>query len=170
MKASVLRLCSVVVFLLLVIGCAGRGHENSNALTVADIQGTYDLNTGDMPGDLAGDHGFHMISEMLEIDANTLTFAPTFVGMGPFTLAGNTLTVTDSHGNTDAHQVTLSDTGNMLTVIDEIHGELKTFMFTRRDGTGTSNEVTVANLQGTYDLDATPGWLTKLQPSNFQAA
>ena len=32
---------------------------------------------------------------------------------------------------------------------------LETFVFTRRDGTGTSDEVTETNLQGTYDLDAT---------------
>lgn len=77
MKASVLRLCSVTVSLLLVIGCAGVGDENTNPLTVANLQGTYDLNTDAMPADLAGD-GFNMISEMLEIDANTLTFAPIF--------------------------------------------------------------------------------------------
>ena len=160
MKASVLRLRSVVVFLLLVIGCAGVCHANPNALTVADLQGTYDLNPGAsaLPGDLVGDHGLKMISEVAEIDANTLTFAPTFAGKGPFTLAGNTLTVTDSNGNTEDVQVTLSDTGNMLTVIDEIDKDVTTFVFTRRDGTGTSNEVTEANLQGTYDWTRpTPG-------------
>ena len=155
-KVSVLRLCRVAVFLLPVIGYAGVGvgDENPNALTVPNLQGTYDLNTDAMPGDLAGDGGFNMISEMLEIDANTLTFAPTFAGMGPFTLAGNTLTITDSDGNMDVVQATLSDTGNILTLIDEIGEDVQTFVFNRRDGTSTSNEVTEATLQGTYDLDA----------------
>ena len=108
-----------------------------------------------MPGDLVGDHGFNMISETLVIDANTLTFAPTFAGMGSFTLAVNTLTITDSNGNTEDLQATFSDTGNVLTVLDEIGKDVETFVLTRRDGTGASNEVTVSNLQGTYDLDAT---------------
>ena len=153
MKASVLRLCSVTVSLLLVIGCAGVGDENTNPLTVANLQGTYDLNTDAMPADLAGD-GFNMISEMLEIDANTLTFAPIFAGTGPFTLAGNTLNVTHTNGYVDVIQVTLSDSGNALTLVDEINDDDETFVFIRRDGTGTSNEVTEANLRGTYDLDA----------------
>ncbi len=170
MKASVLRLCSILVFLLLMIGCAGRSHENSNLLTVAALQGTYDLNTGDMPGDLSGDDGFNMISEMVEIDANTLTFAPTFAGRGPFTLVGNTLTVTDSHGNIDVHQVTLSDAGNTLTVLDEIDGDVETFVLTRRDGTGTSNEVTKANLQGRYDVDATRTTVEKLVSGEVNVA
>ena len=154
MKASVFRLCSVAVFWLLTIGCAGASDKSPNALTDADLQGTYDLNTDAMTVDLAGDGGFNMISETLEIDANTLTFAPTFAGMGSFTLTGNRLVITDSHGNTDVVQATLSDTGNTLTLIDEIDKDVETFVFTRRDGTGTSNEVTEANLQGAYDLDA----------------
>ena len=88
MKVSVLRLCSVAVFLLAVIGCAAVGDRNSNGLTVANLQGIYDLNTDAMPSDLTGDDGFNMIWETLTIDANALTFAPTFAGMGPFTLAG----------------------------------------------------------------------------------
>lgn len=155
MKATLWRWCTVVVFALLMIGCDGDGgddDEHPNALTVANLQGTYDLHTDAMPGDLAGDDEFNVISGMLEIDANTLTFTLTFAGMGPFTLAGTTLTVTDGDGNTEDLHVTLSDTGNTLTIIPE---DDETFVFTRRDGTGTSNEVTEANLQGTYDLDVT---------------
>jgi len=154
MKALFLQLCDVAVIFLVVVSCAGVGDKNPNAPTVANLQGTYDLNTDAMPGGLAGHDGFKMISEMLEIDANALTFAPIFAGMGPFTLAGNTLTITDSNSNTDIIEATLSDTGNTLTLIDEIDNGLETFVYTRRDGTGTSNEVTEANLQGTYDLDA----------------
>ena len=153
MTASVLRLCAVAVIVLPVIGCAGVGDKNPTGLTVANLQGTYDLHTDAMPSDLTGDDGFNMISEMLRIDANILTFAPTLAGMGPFALAGNTLTITDSNGDTEVLQATLSDTGNTLTLIDEIAENLETFVFNRRDGTGTSNEVTEANLQGTYDLD-----------------
>ena len=155
MKVPVLRLCSVAVFLLAVIGWAAVGDKNSNGLTVANLQGIYDLNTDAMPSDLTGDDGFNMIWETLTIDANALTFAPTFAGMGPFTLAGNALTITDSDGNTEVLQATLSDGGYTLTLIDEIGNNLETFVFTRRDGTGTSDEVTETNLQGTYDLDAT---------------
>ena len=153
MRASVLRMCSVAVFLLLLSGSAGAEDNNPNALTVANLQGSYDLNSDALPADLAGGDGFSMIAEMLKIDANTLTFAPTFAGMGAFTLAGNTLTITDSNGNTDIVQASLNDTGNMLTLVDEIGGHAEIFVFTRRDGTGISNEVTAAKLQGTYDLD-----------------
>ena len=92
MKVSLSRLSSVVVSLFVLIGCAAGGQENPKAFTVANLQGSYDLNTDAMPSNPAGDDGFNMISEMLDIDANTLTFAPTFAGMGPFTLTGRTLT------------------------------------------------------------------------------
>ena len=42
----------------------------------------------------------------------------------------------------------------MLTLIDEIDKDVEIFVFTRRNGTSTSNEVTEATLQRTYDLDA----------------
>lgn len=155
MKVSLSRLSSVVVSLFVLIGCAAGGQENPKAFTVANLQGSYDLNTDAMPSNPAGDDGFNMISEMLDIDANTLTFAPTFAGMGPFTLTGRTLTVTRSNGYADVIQATFHDTGNTLTLIDEINEDVETFVFIRRDKTGTSNEVTGANLQGTYDLDAT---------------
>ena len=155
MNASVLRLCSVAVFSFLAIGSAEVDAEDPNALTVADLQGVYDLNMDAMPVDPAGGHGFSMVSEALRIEADTLTFAPTFEGTGRFTLAGNTLTVTDSGGNTDVVRATLSDTGNRLTLVDQIGMDVETFVFTRRDGSGGSDEVTEANLQGTYDLDAT---------------
>ena len=66
--------------------------KKPNVLTVGNLQGTYDLNTDAMPVNV---DSFNMISEILEIDANTLTFASKFVGMGSFTLAGNTLTLID---------------------------------------------------------------------------
>ena len=94
--------------------------KKPNALTVRKLQDSYDLNTDAMP---VGDDGFNMIPEILEIDANTLTFAPTFVGMGPFTLARNT-----------------------LMLIDGIGEDVETCVFTRRAGAGTSNEVTEGNL------------------------
>ena len=149
MKVSLSRLSSVVVSLFVLIGCAAGGQENPKAFTVANLQGSYDLNTDAMPSNPAGDDGFNMISEMLDIDANTLTFAPTFAGMGPFTLTGRTLTVTRSNGYADVIQATSHDTGNTLTLIDEINEDVETFVFIRRDKTGTSNEVTGANLQGT---------------------
>ena len=169
MRVSVLRLCSVAVSWLLVIGCAEASDKNPDALSVANLQGTYDLNTDAMPVHLTGG-GFSMISETLEIDTNTLTFSPTFAGMGSFTLAGNTLTVADRNGNTDVVQATLSDTGNMLALIDEIDKDVETFVFTRRDGAGTSNEVTEANLQGTYDLDAANTAVKQLVFSRLRGA
>ena len=162
MKASVSRLCGVAVLSLVVIGCAGVGDKTAKAFTVATLQGIYDLNTHSMPADLASGDGFSMISEMLEIDATTLTFAPTFAGTGPFTLAENTLTITDGYGNTEVLQTTFSDTGNTLTLVDKTDRDVETFVFTKLDGTGTSNEVTEANLQGTYDLDATNTTATNL--------
>ena len=72
--------------------------------------------------------------------------------------------------DTEVVHVTLSDTGNRLTVRDEIHGDVETFVFTRRDGTGTSNEVTEGTLQGTYDLDATHATVDKLVSGELDVA
>ena len=155
MKALLLQLCYVVVVLPVAAGCAGVDKSNPNALTIGNLQGTYALNTDSLPGDLAGDDGFKMISEMLEIEANTLTFAPVFAGTGPFSLTGNTLTITDGEDNIDIIQATFSDAGNKLTLVDEINNDIETFVFIRRDRIGASNEVTEAKLQGTYDLDVT---------------
>ena len=150
-----MRLCSGVTVYLLAIGCAQAEDGNASALTAAEIRGTYVLKTYAMATDQAGGDAFSMIGERLEIGAATLTFAPTFEGVGPFTLAGNTLTVTHRNGYADAIQASFDDTGNTLTLVDEIGQDLETFVFVRRSGTGTSDEVTEANLQGTYDLDTT---------------
>ena len=155
MNASIRRLCSNAAVCLLAIGCAEAGDGNASALTAAEIQGTYDLKTDAMTTDQASGDAFRMIGERVEIRAATLTFAPTFEGVGPFTLAGNTLTVTHGNGYADVIQASFDDTGNTLTLVDEIGQDLETFVFVRRSGTGTSDEVTEANLQGTYDLDTT---------------
>ena len=155
MNASIMRLCSGAAVYLLAIGCTQAGDGNASALTAAEIQGTYDLKTYAMTTDQAGDDAFTMIGERLEIGAATLTFAPTFEGTGPFTLAGSTLTVTHGNGYADVIQASFDDTGNTLTLVDEIGQDLETFVFVRRSGTGASDEVTEANLQGRYDLDTT---------------
>lgn len=155
MNASIRRLlCGAAVYLL-AIGCAQVGDGNASAPTAAQLQGMYDLKTDAMTADQAGGDAFSMIDERLEIGAATLTFAPTFEGMGLFTLAGNTLTVTHGNGYADVIQASFDDTGNTLTLVDEIGQDLETFVFVRRSGTGTSDDVTKANLQETYDLDTT---------------
>jgi hypothetical protein len=103
--------------------------KKPSALTVRNLQGTWDLKTDAMPVD---DDGFNKIPEIPKIDANTLTFAPTFVGMGPFTLAGNGLRITGDY--TDVVQATLSDTGNPLMLIDGLDEDVETCVFTRRAG------------------------------------
>ena len=151
MNASVTRLRGFAAASLLAIGCAQAGDGAAGTLTVAALQGSYDLKTW---SGQAGDGAFDMVSERLEIGAGTLTFAPTFRGTGPFVLAGDTLTVTHGNGQEDVIQASFRDTGNTLTLVDEIGDEVATFVFVRRSGTGTSDEVTEANLQGRYDLDA----------------
>ena len=154
-RRSGLGMCGVAGILLLVTGFAGVGESRADSFTVASLQGTYNLKTDAVPADLVGDDGFRMISETLEISADTLTFAPTFSGTGPFALSGNLLTITDGQGNSEVLQATLSDTGNTLKLVDEIDQVVETMVFTRRGATDTSNEVTEANLQGTFDLDVT---------------
>lgn len=149
---SLLRWCGVAVLLLLPVGTATAGDEHPDALTLSGLQGLYDLKTDAMPAGHGG--GFTLISEVLEIDADALTFAPTYAGAGEYSLSGNTLTIVDGSGFVDVVEAMLSDGGNVLTLVDDIYGTLETFVFTRRSGTGTSNAVTVATLQGTYDLDA----------------
>gem|GEM_PF-4889678 len=117
------------------------------------MQGTYDLQIDAAPSDLTGDDGFNLVAEILEIDARTLTFAPTFAGMGPFSLVGNTLTITDANGQTEVLQATFAGNGNLLTLVDDIDGKAETFVYIRRDGGGRGNDLTLANLQGRYDLD-----------------
>ena len=151
MNASVIRARGIVAASLLAIGCAQAGDGAAGTLTVAELQGTYDLKTWSGP---AGDGAFDMISERLEIGADTLTFTPTFRGTGPFVLAGDTLTVTHGNGEEDIIQASFRDAGNTLTFVDEIGEDVATVVFVRRSGTGTSDEVTEANLQGRYDLDA----------------
>lgn len=153
MRTSLSRLRGVAAWALLLIGCSAAGHANANTLTVDELQGIYALNTEAMPADPSGGDGFAMVSEMLEIDAKTLTFAPTFAGRGPFSLVGNTLTAGFDGGMTDVVQASLSDDGNVLTLVDEVFGSLETFVYRRRDGAGTSDEVSVATLQGSYELD-----------------
>ena len=162
MQASVIPLSSIVAVCLLAIGCAQAGDGDVSALTAAELQGTYDLKTEALSADQDGDDAFRMIAERLEIGADTLTFAPTFEGMDPFTLAGNTLTVTHGNGHADVIQASFDDTGNTLTLVDEIGRDVETFVFVRRSGTSTSDEVTEANLQGTYDLDATSSTVKNL--------
>ena len=154
MHATVIRPRGIAAVSLLAIGLAQVGDSAAGTLTVSELQGTYDLKTYEMRSDRAGDGAFDMISERLEISADTLTFAPTFRGTGPFALAGDTLTVTHGNGQEDVIQASFRDTGTTLTLVDEIGKDVATFVFVRRSGTGTSDEVTEASLQGRYDLDA----------------
>lgn len=154
MKMQVVRFSTIIVFWLLVIGCDGGSDENQNALMVETLQGIYDLNLDATMSDLDDEDFFTVNSVMLEIGDHTETITITAEGMRPFTLAGTTLTITGNDGDPADLQVTLSDNGNTLTLtfVDE-DGVTSVFVLMRREGTGTSNEVTVDNLQGTYDLD-----------------
>ena len=127
--------------------------RKTSALTVANLLGTYELKTDRRPADSDSDTAFHMISERLEIGAESLTFAPTFAGEGHFTLADGNLTVTFQNGFEDVIQASLANSGNTLTLVDEIGDSVAVFVFERSNGAGTSNIVTEDTLQGTYALD-----------------
>lgn len=138
---------------VLLIRTAHADEEKANALTVANLLGTYELNTDRRPAESASDTAFHMISERLEIGAGTLTFAPTFAGEGHLTLAGAMITVTFRNGFEDVIQASFANSGNTLTLIDEIGDSVAVLVFERSNGAGTSNDVTEDTLQGTYALD-----------------
>lgn len=138
---------------VLLIGIAHADEETKIAPTVANILGAYELDTDRWLAETAGDTAFHMISERLEIGAETLTFAPTFAGEGHFTLVDNNLTVTFQNGFKDLIQASLANSGNTLTLVDTIRDSVAVFVFERSNGAGTSNDVTEDTLQGTYALD-----------------
>ena len=89
---------------------------------------------------------------VLTIGQNTVAFTLTATEsfMDTFTIAGSTITVTDDEGETEDSQVTLTNNGTTLTLIDE---DGDTFIFVRIGGNGNTNELTIANLTGTYDLN-----------------
>lgn len=140
MKAQVVRFSVIIVCWLLVIGCDGGSDENQNALMVETLQGLYDLNLDATMSDLVDEELFTVNSVMLEVGDTIGTITITAEGMRPFTLAGNTFTITDSDGDMTALQVTLSDNGNTLT-------------FTFVDEDGVTSVFVFIRLQGTYDLD-----------------
>ena len=63
---------------------------------------------------------------------------------------GNTVTITSSDGEVSTDEVAFSDNGNTLTLID-VTGDQE--VWTRRDGSGPSNDLNLENLQGIYELD-----------------
>jgi len=141
------------LLITVVTGCAGVGDNTPDALTIANLQGTYDLNMNAVAANPQNDGGFAMISEVLEIDGNTTVFSPTFAGARPYTLSGDTLTLTGSDGYADVIQATFGNGGSRLTLVDNIEGVAETFVFNRKAGEATSNEVTETNLRGRYALD-----------------
>ena len=81
-------------------------------MTVANLRGTYDL-------DVASSTAEDLVSGELEVEGDILTFSGTVVQTGSYTLAGNTLILTDSDGGTEVLQATFSNEDNTLTILDE---------------------------------------------------
>ncbi len=134
--------------LALLAGCDGGGDNNVDELTMANLQGTYDLDiTASMPGGIVDDD-VNLVSGTLDVDNATVTLALTTTQTRTFAIAdGTTVTVTDGAGDTVDVQTTLTDGGATLTLSN---GETLVFM-KRSASTGT--DLTLANLQGTYDMD-----------------
>ena len=153
MSPAAAWLWGTIATTVLLVGIAHADEEKTSALTIANLLGTYELSTDRWPAQSDSDTAFHMISERLEIGAETLTFAPTFAGEGRFTLADDDLTVTFQNGFEDVIQASLANNGNTLTLVDEIGDSVAVFVFERSNGAGTSNDVTEDALQGTYALD-----------------
>ena len=152
MNDTVLRFCRVGVLAAFSLGCTDVADNNPNPISIANLQGVYDLDMAAMADKAADDGGFKMISELLVIDGDTTVFTPTFEGARPFTLAGNTVTLTGG-GYDDIVQASFGDNGNRLTLVDEIDGDIETFVCIRRGDRAASDEISRANLKGRYELD-----------------
>ena len=140
--------------LLAFTGCSNGGDDDDQLLlTVNNLQGTYELNIGESTINF-DDDSLQGASGTLEIDGMTFraTLIATATDRGTFTLTGSTATTISDDGEVSTLQVAFSDNGNTLTLIDEAGDQL---VLTRRDGSGSSNDVTLENLQGVYDLDVT---------------
>ena len=136
--------------LTLLLGC-DDGDDDDNDLTVANLQGTYDLDVSrSMLGGFT-EANIDVISGMLEVDATAVTFNITGVSTLSFVIAdANTLTLTDADGDMQNVQATLTGNGATLTIVVPNSGNM--VVFNRLDA-GTGNDLTIANLQGTYSLN-----------------
>ena len=142
----------IVGMLALQFGCSGGDDDDTtDPLTVANLQGTYDL---DVPASRLEDviiDDLEVSSGVLDIDATSLVFIVMGALIRSFDIVdATTLALTDADGNTVEVQASLTDDGGTLTLVDSSNGDILVFI---RRGPGRGNALTVDNLQGEYDLD-----------------
>ena len=143
------------IMLAVLFGCAGGGgggddDNPANRLTMANLQGIYDLNAAQsIIGDFTDGTAVVALGE-LEVQANMLVLAVTGTTTETFVIAdAQTLTLTEADGDMVSLQTTFTDNGATLTFVEDDGDRL---VFVRR-GAANSNALTEDNLQGTYDLD-----------------
>ncbi len=151
MRMKLIPWTLTLITLMLLLGCDGGDDNNpTDPLTVANLQGTYDLNvSGSMLSDTIDDE-VEVLFGTLEVGTTSATFSLTTSSTRSFEIADmNTITVTDEDGDMTDAQVTLTNNGATLTLLSS--GD--TLVLERRGGASGSDELTLTNLQGTYDLD-----------------
>jgi len=155
MKAYIryLAVCLFSLALFVFIGCSDNGDgDDTVSLTVDNVQGTYVLDIEDSTIIDFDDDDVQEVSGTLVIDDITFSFTltATSTDRGTLTLIVSTVTITSDDGEVSTAEVALSDNGNTLTIIDAA-GDQEVWI--RRDGSGTSDDLTLENIQGAYDLD-----------------
>lgn len=134
-------------------GCTDNDDDNDDdngetPLSVEDLQGIYKLDEGLSSNDPDNLLEFYPFSEILQINEDVITFTFNPVYEATYELTGDNISIT-YRGELEQARVEFQDNGNTLNVITE---EI-TFVFNRSDRMGTSNEMTVENLEGVYELD-----------------
>ncbi len=150
MRTQPVQWLLVLGVLMGLMGCDGGSDNQFDLLTVANLQGTYDLDVGTSMLGNTIDAGVDLVSGILNVNSTMAVLDLTTTQTQTFVVTdANTITATTSDGGMAAIQTTLTNNGTTLTLISS--GD--TLVFNKRGGTGTGTDLTLDNLQGTYDLD-----------------
>ncbi|PON14721.1 hypothetical protein C2W62_27580 [Candidatus Entotheonella serta] len=133
-----------------VMGCDSSSDNPTDPLTVTNLQGTYDLDVSTSMLGNTLDAGVDLVSGTLDVDTVMAVLALMVTQTQTFVVTNaTTLTATDDEGDMTDVQATLTNNGATLTLISS--GD--TLVLNKRGGSSTGTDLTIDNLQGTYDLD-----------------
>ncbi len=122
---AVMAVC--MASLLLSAGCGGGGGgggggDDPNALTLENLQGTFDLDVDALSVTFVCDNSEELTAQVIVIEGNTVTATSTCADA---TVETETFTITIIDGNTirdedgEDFPATLTNGGTRLTIIDE---------------------------------------------------
>ena len=133
-----------------VMGCDSSSDNQTDPLTVTNLQGTYDLDVSTSMLGNTLDAGVDLVSGTLDVDTVMAVLALMVTQTQTFVVTNaTTLTATDDEGDMTDVQATLTNNGATLTLISSED----TLVLNKRGSSSTGTDLTIDNLQGTYDLD-----------------